>query len=132
MDINMDLQNIFGIHETAANLKAQRSEILSSNLANADTPNFKARDIDFEQVLNDIFMGQSNAASATHPSHMSDVGLSDTDLKYRVPLQASQDGNTVDVQVESGKFTENHIKYMASLRLIDFNIRSLHIAIKGE
>ena len=129
----MDLQNIFGIHETAAKLKAQRSEILSSNLANADTPNFKARDIDFEQVLNDLFMGQSNTASSTHPSHMSNTALlSDIDLKYRVPMQASQDGNTVDVQLESGKFSENHIKYMASLRLIDFNIRSLHIAIKGE
>jgi flagellar basal-body rod protein FlgB len=125
--------NIFGIHEQALQLHGQRLTVLAANLANADTPGFKARDIDFAEVLG----GGATASlpvAMTNPAHlaMTDGGLPAGELKYRNPYQASLDGNTVEMPVEQAAFSENNVKYQASLTFINSTISLLQFAIAGQ
>ena len=126
-------ENIFGIHEPALLLQGQRVGILAANLANADTPNYKARDIDFSAVL-----AHSDAAplplSVTDGAHIMIDGpaLPEADLKYRNPFQASLDGNTVEMPVEQAAFAENNVRYQASLGFINLKIAELTLAINGQ
>ena len=125
--------NIFGIHEQALLLHGQRIGVLATNLANADTPNYKARDIDFSEVL-----AHSGDASmplrATDSAHIAldDGELSPAELKYRNPYQASLDGNTVEMPVEQAAFSENNVRYQASLTFINQNIAQMQLAIVGQ
>jgi flagellar basal-body rod protein FlgB len=131
-------ESIFGIHEQALLLHGQRVGILATNLANADTPNYKARDIDFSAVLShsdDAGGGQPPLSlSVTQASHISlSDGLSGgADLKYRNPYQASLDGNTVEMPVEQAAFSENNVRYQASLGFINGMIAELNLAINGQ
>jgi len=126
-------ENIFGIHEQALLLQGQRIGILATNLANADTPNYKARDIDFSAVL-----AHSDAEplplAATQASHitMNDGTTASADLKYRNPYQASLDGNTVEMPVEQAAFSENNVRYQASLGFINGTIAELTLALNGQ
>ena len=126
-------ENVFGIHEQALLLHGQRVGILATNLANADTPNYKARDIDFSAVLS-----HSDAAplplTATESAHitLSDAGGPAADLKYRNPYQASLDGNTVEMPVEQAAFSENNVRYQASLMFINLKIAEMQLAINGQ
>jgi flagellar basal-body rod protein FlgB len=110
-------------------------EVLSSNLANADTPNYKARDLDFKAVLSNY---QSNTApasalKATHAKHMQQPGgVMGAQLQYRNPMQPSIDGNTVDAQVEKSKFMENALQYQATVSFIDGRIKTLRKALRGD
>ena len=131
MSINID--NVFGIHERALILKAKRSEILSSNLANADTPHYKARDIDFRSVLTQAKQQQDHRLSTTHARHINTSGQSvQSELLYRVPEQTSLDGNTVDSRVEQAKFAENSLLYQTTLAFLNSRISGLRGAIRGE
>jgi len=129
----MKIDEAFGIHEHALRPRAARSEVLSANLANADTPGFKARDVDFASVLRKEMPGPVRIA-ATQPGHIrNDAGpVAAGDLKYRTPTQPSVDGNTVDIAREQVTFSQNAMQYQASLRFLDGRIRSLLTAIKGE
>ncbi len=116
----MSLHSIFGVHEQALQLRAQRAEVLASNLANADTPGFQARDYDFKEVLSNLNSQSADNLVTTNPRHMgSEQELMSPTLMYSVPLQTRLDGNTVDTQVETAKFAENSMKYLASLRFLD-------------
>ena len=131
----MKLDQVFGIHEEALRLRAQRTEVLAANLANADTPGYKARDFDFEAVLRREMQAPVRLA-ATHSGHLggghgSGV-LASTRLDYRVPQQPSLDGNTVEVEREQARFSENAMRYEASLRFLDSRIKGLKLAIKGS
>src|SRR5882672_8020107 len=125
--------NIFGIHERALLLHGQRIGVLATNLANADTPNYKARDIDFSEVL-----AHTDDASmplrATQSGHIAlDAGeLAPGELKYRNPYQASLDGNTVEMPVEQAAFSENNVRYQASLTFINQRIAQMQLAIVGQ
>jgi len=132
--------NLFGIHAQALVLRSYRSEILASNLANANTPHFKARDIDFNGILeqqingNDEMTGRS--LTLTNPGHIPDhdnarSGMT-ADLLYRQPGQPSLDSNTVNSQTENSEFLNNSIRYQASLEFINSRVRSLLGALKGE
>lgn len=133
-----NLDNALGMHEIALKLRAKRMEVLSSNLANADTPNYKAKDVDFRSVLSEYQSGSAPAHSGgmktTHARHIgtagADVGGEQT--MYRNPLQPSVDGNTVDPQVEKAKFMENALQYQATLSFIDGRVKSLRKAIRGD
>lgn len=130
-----NLENALGLHETALKLRAQRMETLASNLANADTPHYKARDIDFQAVLRDQQSGSVSAAmlKTTHAHHLQQPGGEvGAPLQYRNPLQSSIDGNTVDPQVEKAKFMENALQYQATLDFIDSRIKTLRKAIRGD
>ena len=126
-------QNVFGIHEQALLLHGQRLGVLAENIANADTPNYKSRDIDFSAVLSGT-EAASMPLTVTNSSHMSlgEVGQSVADLKYRNPYQASLDGNTVEMAVEQAAFAENNVRYQASLGFINSQIAELSLAINGQ
>ena len=129
----MQLSNIFGVHEQALMLRGERVNVLATNIANADTPNYKSRDFDFAAVM----AGQEPATlpmtttQAMHVSVTPDTATM-TDLKYRVPYQPALDGNTVEVDVEHSHFAENAIHYQASLGFINARITALNLAITGS
>ena len=125
--------NIFGIHEQALLLHGQRLGVLATNIANVDTPNYKARDIDFSAVLSQSD-GASLALSVTQAAHisLSDGPSGGAELKYRNPYQASLDGYTVEMPVEQAAFSENNVRYQASLGFINGRIAELTLAINGQ
>jgi flagellar basal-body rod protein FlgB len=126
--------NIFGIHEKALLVHEQRVSVLANNLANANTPNFKARDIDFAAVLGGADGDASLPVAVTDAKHFSlnQDPVSSDDLQYRNPYQASLDGNTVETPVEQAAFSENNVRYQASLTFINNQISLLQLAIVGQ
>ena len=133
----ISLDNVFGIHEQALKLRAQRTELIASNLANADTPGYKAKDIDFESALRSAMNGSSAEATAMHTTnsaHMQDLssGGLDSWIKYRVPHQPALDGNTVETHVEQAAFARNAMEYQATLQFLSNKSKSLMQAIKGS
>ncbi|WP_310496101.1 flagellar basal body rod protein FlgB [Sandarakinorhabdus sp.] len=110
------LDTQFGIHGRALQLRAQRLDVIASNIANAATPGFKARDIDVDATL----AGGSAFGAAL-----------DNALKYRVPSQVSLDGNTVELATEQAAFAQNAVQYRASLGFLTSRIQSLMAALKG-
>ncbi len=129
MPFNFD--RVFGVHAPALQLRAQRAEMLASNLANADTPGFKARDIDFSRALEQAKVGTE--LQATRPGHISGTHTTGrAETLYRVPSQPSLDGNTVDTQVEQSRFAENAMRYQATLRFLNGKIDGIQKALKGE
>ncbi len=117
-------------------LRARRTEVLANNIANADTPNFKARDIDFKAALAAELQGSESPGRlrATHARHISEAsaGAAGDELMYRNPLLPSLDGNTVDGHVEQAEFANNTLHFMASMRFLDGKFKGLMTAIKGE
>jgi flagellar basal-body rod protein FlgB len=113
----------FGIHAEALRLRSQRLDIIASNIANAATPGYKARDLDFRAALATAASGQSGAASGQSSAASA--------LRYRIPVQTSLDGNTVELSTEQTAFTENAINYRASLSFLSGRIQTMMSAIKG-
>ena len=136
MPITID--SALGIHPQALTLRSQRAEVLAANLANADTPNYKARDIDFKSVLGSVQNGASSTGAALplaadNAAHIQPLASqSQAELLYRNPSQPSVDGNTVDSQVEYTEFARNALQYQASLTFLGGNIKTLLTAIRGD
>lgn len=127
------IDDAFGIHAKALETYGRRAEVLAGNLANADTPGYKARDLDFKAILGGAVKNELPLArSASSHLATTDRGLSNGALLYRVPLQPSADGNTVDTQAEQAQFAQNAIRYQASITFLDGSIRTLLSAIRGE
>lgn len=136
--MSLDIQNMFGVFEKALTVHERRTDLISNNISNQDTPNYKAKDIDFREALAAENAKRGNSSSQTSlvqsqlnhlsmlPTHFS------TNEKYRIPMSPSLDGNTVDSQQEIAKFSENALRYQANLNFIDGNISSLLLAFKGE
>lgn len=122
----------FAFHETALKFRAFRNEVLSSNIANADTPNYKARDVDFGAALKRAQGGQVSMVktNAMHKSAWSTNRVG-TPVLYRNPMQPTLDGNTVETDVEQAAFAENAVQYRATLAFLDGQIRGLRYALKG-
>lgn len=133
MSIGSAIDNVFGLSSLALEVWQRRSEVLASNIANADTPGYAARDLDFRQILTQASGGPSATLPLDTPSAgQLQSGTTSVDaLKYRVPLQPSMDGNTVDTQVEQAQFASNVVHYQASLGFIDSTIQQLRLAING-
>ena len=129
----MKLDDAFGIHEQALRLRARRTEVLAANLANADTPGYKARDFDFQAMLRNEIQKPVRLAT-TQPGHIrNDQGIvASTQMAYRIPQQPSLDGNTVEAEREQAEFSANTMRYEASLRFLDGRIKGLRTAIKGH
>jgi flagellar basal-body rod protein FlgB len=135
------LDDYMRFNEAALSLRSQRQELIASNIANADTPNFKARDIDFASALAGA-MGRTSAPAAvlntTAPAHLGGTAGSPTTLPdgtpllYRVPTQGAVDGNTVDMDVERNQFADNAIRYEVGITLINSQIRGMLTAIQGQ
>ena len=133
----ISFQGYTGLYESALSLRGRRSEVIAGNIANADTPNYKARDFDFQAALKSS-MAASNAGSGkmniSHPGHFQLQEMSPVDggLEYRIPTQPSIDGNTVEEQVEHAAFMENTLEFQAAFTLLDSRFKGLRNAIKGE
>lgn len=128
----MMFDEALGIHPQALALRGRRAEVLAANLANTDTPGYKARDFDFQAVLNNEIPSMRLATTqATHVQ--SETGLvTSTQMQYRIPMQPSLDGNTVDTQLEYSNFAANSLEYQTSLRFLNSRIQGLMLAIKGQ
>jgi flagellar basal-body rod protein FlgB len=113
-------ETLFGIHGTALALRSQRMGILASNIANAATPGYKARDLDFAAALKASDGGASTEAAAASA------------LRYRVPTMPSMDGNTVEMMTEQTAFAENAVGYSATLQFIKGRVETVTRALKGD
>ncbi len=124
-----------GVHSRALAVGAKRMEVLAGNMANSDTPGFKARDVDFRAVLRDEMRpGSAAALRTTHDRHIPTNGhaAAETNLKYRIPNHPALDGNTVDSQMEQAAFGEAAVRYQASLDFLGGRIDGLRKALRGE
>ena len=133
MAISFD--NALGIHDDAVAVRIKRAEILANNIANSDTPNYKARDIDFQAMLDGAMDARPLQMAQTQSGHSDSSVISPdfaSELMYRIPNQASVDGNTVDLQEEMGRYTENAVDYQASFQFLSKKFMGLKNAIKGE
>ena len=131
--------SLFGIHAAALGLREARLDVLASNLANADTPGFQARDIDFAQALTDATnaANKPNITKESTEDGKTSVTISTEDpaaaaLRYRIPLQPSLDGNTVDSDYEHAAFARASLEYKASLQFIQSRAHTLMTAITGS
>lgn len=119
-------------------LRAERQRVLASNIANADTPNFRAQDFDFAQALNAATQSSAAAsrsvqAARTAPGHLAPTQSPATPfLQYRVPTQGALDANSVDMDRERANFADNAVRYEASLRFLNGQIKTLLTAINGQ
>lgn len=131
-----------GLSPQVMALRARRMELLAANIANADTPGYKARDIDFAAAMRRAD-GQARAPGLrlTHPKHLAASArvaggagsvLREAPVLYRIPLQPSMDGNTVESHREHAAFMDNAVRYQASLNFLDGRIRGLRTAIRGQ
>lgn len=133
MSISFD--SALGIHESALRLRGQRAGVLANNLANIDTPNYKARDLDFKQLLNQQTAGSTGfAAQMTNERHMSTDSVfgEDASLLYRTPQQPSIDGNTVEDQIEHAEYMKNSLAFQASFQFLNSKFQGLKTAIRGD
>jgi len=130
MAINFDAA--FGIHEKALLFRGERSAVIANNIANADTPNFKARDLKFMDVLRAQQDTQQNLFVTDERHIASGRSEPSADLLYEIPTQPNIDGNTVETQVEQAKFAENAMQYQASLTFLNSKMKSLMSAIRGD
>ncbi len=134
---SINFNNALGIHDNAMMLRARRAEVLANNLANSDTPGYKARDFDFQAILaNETRKDEALGMSRTHSGHIAGTaesgGGADGDLLYRNPLQPSIDCNTVDSQTEQALFARNSLDYNASFEFLNGKFKGMKGAIRGE
>lgn len=134
MAISFD--SALGIHDDALLLRARRAEILANNIANADTPGYQARDIDFESILRGTTEGLADEVTLvrTDAAHEEQFLQPDfaAELMYRIPQQPSVDGNTVEVQEEMARYTDNALRFQSSFTLLNNKFTGLQSAISGE
>ena len=125
------LDSAFALTERTLAVRGQRMEVLSKNIANADTPNYKAQDVDFRSVLKGTQL--PTAMNATQKGHFSESKMiSDANLFYTTPLNSSVDGNTVELSVEQAKYGRAAAQYQATLRFIESDVSGIRKALKGE
>lgn len=130
----VSFENALGVQQEALRFHNRRNDVLASNLANADTPNYQARDMDFREALAESER-MSASPEATHERHLGsnpNGSGPDAELQYRVPNQPTLDGNTVDPEQEMSAFAENVMRYEAALRFTDGRISSMREAITGQ
>jgi flagellar basal-body rod protein FlgB len=136
MPLNLD--TYLGVQQDALKVQSKRMEVLAKNLANVDTPNYKAQDIDFKTALAQA--GSPGSSLALKTTSANQIGNNATTgdvensaaLKYRVPLAPSLDGNTVDAQLEQAAFADNTVRYQATLTFLSGSLKDLVTAITGQ
>jgi flagellar basal-body rod protein FlgB len=128
----LKLDNALGIHAKSLVLRSYRSEVLANNIANSDTPNFKARDFDFQKALQQAQTGSSAQINKTHQQHLGLNTKHNIDLAYRTSMQKTLDGNTVDAHQEINAFSQNAFQYEASLNFLNGRVKGIITALRGE
>ena len=124
------LDSALGVHAQALAVRSQRVEVLARNIANADTPQYKAQDLDFKQVLKSA---QTGDLQVTNSRHLPDLAAGTEDaLKYRVPFNVAFDGNTVELNVEQAQYGKAAADYQATLNFLENRISGIRKALRGE
>ena len=130
--MSLNLDKALGIHQDALLLFERRTQLLAENIVNADTPNYKSRDIDFSRVLN----GEVNkqvTLQASQPAHISlTQSALDASIEYRVPDQSSADGSTVNMEQEQAAFADNTVRYQTTLTILTRRLGGIVSAFRGE
>lgn len=121
-------------HVRAISLRGARSEVLAANIANADTPHYKARDFDFRSAYQGKLKAADLALARTSERHLPATGARgpSPELQWRNPVQPSIDGNTVELDAEVGRYSDNALRYQAALQFTSLKIRGLMGAIQGQ
>lgn len=132
--MSISIDKAFSVHDDALMLRSRRTSIIASNIANADTPNYKAKDMDFDLMIKKAQSGdQQFAMSKTNGNHLNHhKPLQSQSVMYRNTLNPSLDGNTVDMHVEQASFSENAVRYQSSFTFLNGKISSLMLAIRGQ
>jgi flagellar basal-body rod protein FlgB len=120
------LDNYLQFNAEALKLRSYRQELIAANIANSDTPNYKAVDIDFTQAL------KAATERPTASGAVSTAAANPPELLYRMPAQASLDGNTVEMDAERAKFADNTVRYEAAMRFLSGQLRTLLAAVQGQ
>ncbi len=125
---------LYGDFSQALKVHGQRLDVLANNLANADTPGFKARDIDFRAALTSAQSSRSEGSqmATTNAGHIGGTDDVQASLRWRIPSQPAADGNTVDADLEQARFGEAAMRYEATLRFVDGRVKSMLTAITGQ
>ena len=128
----ISIDKAFGIHPESLALRSKQAEVIAGNIANADTPGYKAKGMDFQKMLSQAAQKQQAGMTRTHEKHF-DVRIeTNNGLEFRIPNQPDTgDGNTVDVQVERNLYLDNSMHYQASLQFLNGKIKGLRKAITG-
>lgn len=123
------MSGLLGIHEQALLFHEKRAELLASNLANAETPHYQAKDMAFKRAMNNA----QTSLSSTQADHINPQQQDPAfETLYRVPMQTSLDGNTVETEIEQAKYAENAMQYMASLNFITSRAHNILAVLKGD
>jgi flagellar basal-body rod protein FlgB len=137
----MNIDKLIDVHADALRTRAHRTKLIASNIANSDTPNYKARDLAFADTLKNISASGSPTLeklertnlTTTHKKHMAfNSSTTQSVIMYRQPNHASLDGNTVDKDAEQARFAENAVRYQASLEFLGSRITSIVRTLRGE
>jgi len=124
------LSSAFGFQEKVLNLQSKRLQLLASNIANADTPNFKAQELDFKAVLKEL---EVDRISATHDKHYGGLmDMPDDGMRFRVPFNSSFDGNTVELNVEQAQYGKAAADFQTTLSFLESRISGIRIALRGD
>jgi flagellar basal-body rod protein FlgB len=130
------IDNLFQFNQSALNLRAARQELIAANIANADTPNYKSRDINFASALQGAMSGTGEqlpmtTTSARHLGELSGETILGAPVLYRTVIQPSADGNTVDMDVERAQFADNALRYEASVKFVSDQVKEVLSALQG-
>ena len=135
----LSLDQYVAVHATALDVRGRRTELIANNIANADTPGYKSRDIDFREAMARAAGDKTTGGvhlSTTQAGHIGGAASADAaanpDLKFRTPLAPALDGNTVDTQLEQAAFAENAVRYQATITFLNNKFRGLMTAIMGS
>jgi len=128
----ISFEKAFGLRPQVLDLRTKQAEVIAGNIANADTPGYKAKGMDFEKMLAQASNKQQSGMSRTNDKHFDMRMQINNGTEFRIPNQADTgDGNTVDVQVERNLYLENSMKYQASLQFLTGSIKAMKKAITG-
>lgn len=124
--------DVFGIHEQALKLRQDRLSLISRNIANADTPNYQAKDLNFRKIMSKASNEAFVEMERTKSNHLESSSLKNADVMYRIPLNPAADGNTVELHYEQAEFGKETGRYMATVQFIEGRIGSIRRALRGE
>ena len=130
----ISIDKVMQYHETALLLRSKRTEVLAANIANANTPGYKAKDFDFSRALQEAQSSQKSSMMKTHPDHYgSSANSVDVSMQYIIPFQTGTgDGNTVDLPSQQTAFAQNAMEYQMSMHFLNRKIKGMITALKGE
>ena len=130
----INFSTALGVHEQALLVRERRAGVLAANLANADTPDYKARDLDFQTLIREVAGAAGPVRlDTTSERHIAAAAAgAGGDLQYRLPMQPTLDGNTVDTDIEMAQFARNSLDFQASLTFLQSKFRGLRTALRGE